>query len=148
MLLAIDPGANTGWAVFDSARRLKACGLGDPPAGLVTDVGVIDQVVIEHPVIYPGGRTRDPNSIVKLAINAGIHAGRFKGRAAIRWVKPRDWKGTVDAEICIRRVLVRLAPEETLILERAGVCASKRHNVIDAIGLGLFSVDRCGRGVT
>lgn len=32
MLLAIDPGADSGWAYFDSARRLKECGLGDSAA--------------------------------------------------------------------------------------------------------------------
>lgn len=144
MLLAIDPGADSGWAIFFGGM-LIACGLGHepspaPPTGF-------PQVIIEHPVIYPGGRTRDPNSIVKLAVDAGEWAGRYRSKGAnIRFVLPRDWKGTIDDEVCNRRALERLDDGEKQAYEDAvraqRIPSKKRHNVLNAIGIGLFAIGR------
>lgn len=142
MLLAIDPGADSGWAIFrDDA--LTDCGLGG--VEYAAPGPLVNQVVIEHPVIYPGGRSANPNDIVKVAISAGEWAGRYFP-CPVRYVKPRDWKGTIDADVCNKRVLAALSAEEGRVYARASekVPARKRHNVIDAIGLGLFQLGRFG----
>lgn len=141
MLLAIDPGACSGWAFF-LGNGLIDCGIGDPPP----PGSLLQRIVIEHPVIYPGGRTANPNSIVKLAINAGEWGGRYRHLGcAVDYVLPATWKGRVKAEVCIERTRAALKPTEKLLVEirESNIAKSKRHNMLDAIGLGLFA---CGRG--
>src|SRR5690242_17814111 len=97
---------------------LIACGLGREPSPL-PKTG-FPQVVIEHPAIYPNGRTPNPNSIVKLAVDAGEWAGRFRSQGSeIRYVLPRDWKGTIDDDVCNTRALARLEDHEKQVWEDA-----------------------------
>lgn len=141
-LLAIDPGANSGWAFFDSARRLSACGLGNAPEGLIVAAG---RALIERPKIYPRGRTKNPNDVLAVAVSAGEHGGRCKAAGAqVDYVEPRSWKGTIDKATHHARVLERLDARETAIVDRLGLPKSKRHNVLDAVALGLFGVGRLG----
>lgn len=139
MLLAIDPGADSGWAVFFHSM-LIACGLGNEPKPLPDR---FDTIAVEHPVIYPHGRTKNPNDIVKLAVNAGEWAGRFRARVSeVRYIEPRTWKGTIDGDLCNARVLERLDDTERMIVDDATrdqrIPAKKSHNMLDAIGIGLF----------
>ena len=146
-LLAVDPGNQTGYAVFlpfrltDAVRTpgdawyLAHCGLGFPDASP-------RRFVIEMPQIYP--RTPvPPNDIVKLAFQAGMYAGRM-GNA--EYVTPHEWKGNLPKELCGRRTLGKLSPEEREVYEKCvkGVAAGYRHNVQDAIGIGLFVLGRQG----
>ena len=152
-LLAVDPGANQGWAYFASVRRtlasdpvwtLRDCGLGAIPATLYVPIAVIEQ-----PMIYPGGHER-PNDLITLAISAGRTAGVLQTRHSaceVRWILPRAWKGTIAKEICTARIEARLAPEETAIVLRTGLPRSKVHDVLDAVGLGLFATGRARTGM-
>ncbi len=147
MLLAIDPGADTGWALFDSARRLTACGLGSP----VLPGRLIEDVLIECPKLRPRGE-KNPNAILLVARNAGEWAGRLEGQTAgrIRYVTPNDWKGSTSKDISHARLWAKLDPKEQAIVDKAfaeapgrnGLAPSKRHNVLDAIGIGLYGVGR------
>lgn len=146
MLIAIDPGADSGWAVFYD-NVLVSCGLNGEPAPVPAQV---DLVVIERPKVYPGGRTKSPDAIVTLALNAGEWAGRFRAHAFdVRYVEPRTWKGTVDGDVCTRRILKALSSGERDAYEDAmrldKVPSKKKHNVVDAIGIGLWACDRFGR---
>lgn len=143
MLLAVDPGTHAGWAIFYGGM-LIACGLGDrpepaPPQGF-------DDVIVEHPVIYPNGKTRNPNDIVKLAVKAGEWRRYRKGGAEVIYVEPRAWKGTVDPETINKRALERLRDDERQVFEdavrTARIPKSKQHNVLDAIGIGLSVTGR------
>ncbi len=142
MLLAIDPGADTGWALFDSCRRLMACGLGQP-------TGIYPRaVVIECPKLRPRGE-KNPNAILLVARNAGEWGGRYKD-AVVAYVTPNEWKGSTPKDVSGKRTLGKLDPKELAILEAAfaahpgrnGMAPSKRHNVLDAIGIGLHGVGR------
>ncbi|AKU93392.1 hypothetical protein AKJ09_00056 [Labilithrix luteola] len=145
-LLSIDPGNNAGWATFDATTGdLQACGKGAPPPDILDGVTV---AVIEHPVIYPGGKTKNPNDIVKLAVTAGTQAGILMAHGVdVRYVTPREWKGTLDKDACCRRVWSRLTAEERALAarwepeERGEVKDSKTHT-LDAIGIGLNAVGR------
>lgn len=145
MLLAIDPGCDTGWALFDSARRLTACGLGDPRP-VVAIYGNPDRVLIESPFLRPRGE-KNPNAILKLARNAGEWGGRF---GDVEYLTPNDWKGCLRKETSHARLWTKLDDKEKSVVDRAfkthpgrdGMAASKRHNVLDAIGIGLFGVHR------
>lgn len=143
MLLAIDPGADMGWSLFGTGPRstneLRACGLNQFP--IITDPF---SVLIERPRIYPKQKAR-PNDIITLALRAGECGGRFNScGAVVDYVEPHAWKGNVPKAVHHRRVLGALAPQERAILDGAlvGIAKSKQHNVLDAVGLGLFGVGR------
>jgi len=124
-ITAIDPGARAGWALF-FGRDLTACGPGDPDE-------LVGEVVIECPRVYPHGKV-DPNDLIVLA----RRVGRIEERAGrpCTLVFPRAWKGTVKKPIMTARILSRMTTAERGLLMKID------HNVIDAIGLGLWKVGR------
>lgn len=141
MLLAIDPGLDTGWAVFDDDKKLIACGLGQPNA---LDGAFTRDAVIERPQVYSQRLMKgDPNDLITLAIQVGQYKERLEARGAyVTLVKPHAWKGTMPKDVCNRRVLGRLAAPEMDVLEAIAAPTSKKHNVIDAIGIGLWKLGR------
>jgi len=130
-LLAIDPGEHTGWAVFDGAC-LWGCGSGDPP------VERAKRAVIELPQVYPSHPV-PPNDLITLAFLAGRYAGRG---ADVSTVFPHQWKGNLPKDVCAARVRAKLSAREREIIGRCGVTEKQLHNVMDAIGVGLFSMGR------
>jgi len=139
MHLAIDPGETTGWALFSSDGRLAMCGIGHPEGA--PTLGVL----IERPRIYPHGRTKDPNSVLSVAINAGEWAGQYRACGyVVDYVEPLRWKGQVPKDIHHARVFAKLDDHEKAIVDECGrgIAPSKRHNMIDAVGLGLYKVGR------
>lgn len=156
VILAIDPGTNTGWALLRDGA-LVTCGLGDPRTSSAHVVRDITDVIIEHPVIYPGGRTKNPNDVLKVAVNAGEWAGTYRQRCLVHYVTPQTWKGNVPKKVHQGRVWSKLSSAERA--EAAAVCkrmspkwspaliatapdAALWRNVLDAVGLGLFHVGR------
>ncbi len=144
MLLAIDPGADTGWAFFDSCRRLTSCGLGDP----VLEAPAPSRVLIECPKLRPRGE-KNPNAILLVARGAGEYAGAYRS-ADVSYLTPNDWKGSTPKDISNARTWAKLDPKEQETVDRFfrgapgrnGLAPSRRHNVLDAIGIGLFGVGR------
>lgn len=135
MILGIDPGLDTGWAILDDGGQLFSCGLGMPPRVIKKCV-----VFIERPKIYPARSMKgDPNDIVTLAIQVGRYSERYEVMACdVRHVYPRDWKGTVDGDVMVNRIISRLDASESQVLLSALEeirAKSKHHNVVDAIGL-------------
>ena len=131
-LLAIDPGMHTGWAGF-SKEDLRSCGTGRPPLRLAS------VVIVELPQIYPGHPV-PPNDLVNLAFLAGRYAGASTGK--IYTVAPHAWKGNLPKDVCNARVLAKLDAVERGIVEGCDVPKGQKHNVIDAIGIGLFFLGR------
>jgi hypothetical protein len=144
MLLAIDPGADTGWALFDSCRRLSACGLNNLP-----EVRPGHRILIECPRLRPRGE-KNPNAILLVARNAGEYGGRYSSFGVVEYLTPNDWKGNLRKSVSATRSKHKLDYKEHGIVEEAfaslpgrnGLAPSKRHNVWDAIGLGLHGVGR------
>lgn len=140
MLVAIDPGANQGWALFDLDGRLVRCGLGAPPAATYG--------VVERPVIYPRGQQRArPRDIITLALRAGETAGalRAAGACVVEYVEPRVWKrGAIKKAVSHRRIRAKLTAAELRVVAAGskGLSASKKLDVLDAVGIGLFTVGR------
>ncbi len=150
MFVSIDPGVTTGWALWN-LRGLVACGLGDPrvcPRHVVVpradDEDVIHDVWIESQRIYPHSHA-DPNDILKLAQDAGRWAGIYAavGVEAF-YVEPSTWKGQVPKAIHHPRIWGALtAPEQAIVASAGkGVAPSKRHNMMDAVGIGLWVRNR------
>ena len=144
-VIAIDPGAHTGFAMFWEAELIEA--------GTVTDVAELPDVpvlpamlIIELPVIYPVGiGNADPNDLITLAVLVGEVLGRYKARAPgldTVLVRPRAWKGNVPKPIHNRRVLAALSQKERALLPRRPRARNFDHNMLDAVGLGLYQLER------
>lgn len=153
-LLAIDPGRDTGWALFARVASsgaftrgeynnpgqcqpsLVGCGLvhADTLGRLPGLAGAIDTVVIERPESY-SGQPVNPNNLLILSLRAGEVAGLFP-RAVVQYVLPKVWKGQLPKEICHRRARAKMSAAELLVAK------SKNHNIWDAIALGLWRLGR------
>lgn len=148
MLIAIDPGACTGWALFNAAGRLIGVAVhdhGETPAF----AQCADRVVVERPAIYPGGRQKArPRDIITLAIRAGESGVAACVSAdledAVEYVEPAAWKGRVKKDACHAAIRRALAPEEIDVLDRAlaPLPKTKAHNALDAVGIGLHALGR------
>lgn len=140
-VLAIDPGADMGWAMFESGN-LTECGLAHEPLAPWKSA---DLLVIERPQHYPGGVKCDPNDLITLAIKVGRVEAFVSARLLLE-VVPRRWKGTVPKDIIAQRVHTALrgpygsGPTQYSVFLRGvnPVPKGKQHNVIEAVGLGLW----------
>jgi len=147
-VIAIDPGKCAGWARFDDAtKRLVACGLYQwrekdalPPRDGVT--------IVELPRVYPAGRQPvPPNDLITLAYRAGLLARAVAQDGCIETVYPHEWKKQVPDEILYSRILRELEESERKVIEAAGCAKSTKHNMLDAVGIGLVKVGRALPGI-
>lgn len=156
-LVAVDPGKRScGVAVFEQ-RRLTQAWLARIPRGGGADLDAVallarqvlrtlcttsvTEILLEWPQIYQGGKQKgDPNDLLFLAGLDGaiVSALPYAHATAVR---PRDWKGTTDPDIVCARIkqIVQEAGESAII---QWPCASLEHNVLDAIGIGLWHLGR------
>ncbi len=140
-MVSIDPGRKTGIARWETGVLLD-CDILTHERDRWHSWALDQSVVIERPTVYPRSPV-PPNDIVELAITAGGLACSFDG--PVEWVLPRTWKGTIPKEIMAERIIMALTPKERSVLDGVKCAASARHNVIDAIGLGLWHLKRLGR---
>ena len=132
-LLAIDPGAKQGWAVF-AGGVLVAVGKGAAP------MRAIDVLVIERPESR-GGRTNTPvDDLITLAIRAGETVGRHRAHlhpaGTVRWATANEWKGQTPKPISHGRAIKALTPDERALVEGVGPDA------LDAVAIGLWYLER------
>lgn len=151
MILAFDPGVNTGWAALEHGR-LIACGLieFDGFSFMLSLPGTqtaIETLVVEKPQVYRTGLQKgSQGDIVDTALRAGrlvdrcfmlfAHAPRYREL----FPTPAEWKKQVDKVVHNARVLAALAPEEVRLIPN--LAKAKMHNVIDAVGLAKWAVGR------
>lgn len=153
MILTIDPGNDTGWALW-AHGNLGSCGLGVKihalalhPAISVDDIAMfpIERVFIEWPFIYPRSPV-PPNDILTLARSAAEIGGALKDRGLhVDYVEPSLWKGQTPKDVHNRRTkakLARLSQKEQDLVRAAcsAVAPSAQHNILDAVGLGLWAL--------
>ena len=160
MILCIDPGysasGGTGLALFHAAGPLYHAALIRPGREkdlLARAQGItrtarewignrrVDLVIAEWPQVYSGSAA-DPNALLALAAVSAAIANQFPF-AEHRSVLPHEWKGSLDGEVMAKRIEGRLSPEELAAIEPCP--ASIRHNVLDAVGIGLWHFGRLER---
>lgn len=145
MLLTIDPGKKSvGWAEF-SDKKLSNCGLvsvtwhdllGQIPCMYIT------HIVIEVPQVYQQRLLKgDPNYLIDVSLVAGGIAAR-SGLRKPEFIRPRVWKGNVPKDIMTKRIVDHMDADEFDIFEAIDVPKGLQHNVLDAIGIGLWKVGR------
>lgn len=142
ILLAIDPGACAGFALFVNGE-LADCGLVgavDLPVTLPLMVRP-DVCVVER--AHQGQGKATLKDLITLSIRAGALA-QAAGAPDTRFLEPGTWKGSAPKHISERRVAEALTPDEqarVLACLRAHP-AALRHNALDAIGIGLHFLRR------
>lgn len=159
--LAFDPGLRVvGLSVHDLHTGLvvRACA-GMAPAGMAgqgPDVwratmahtvaqlaGLnIVRIVAEWPQIYTTRKT-DPAPLLLLAAMDGMLAATFPN-AEMSVITPRAWKGQRPKEATTAQALRVLSAEEVDVITvgTARLAADLKHNVWDAVALGLITLRR------
>lgn len=156
--LAIDPGNNTGvaWGVNG---KLVACYLSDPDGELVIPIGFGIgndtfgpplRAVVEYPKFYgvrAYGSASKAYGVANSLIRESVTLGRWVERATIAGaevveVLPRDWKGTLPKRAMLRMIVERMTPDERRIVKALDLPRSLVHNVLDAVGIVLWSAGR------
>ena len=148
LTLAIDPGARTGWALFDELGALVVSGTAEPhsvprPRGAF-------RVVIEWPRERTGGaRQAHGAALVTLA----AHAGLVLGALGCEWARvtrlyPDEWKGQIPKPV--KGAPYIIAERAARILGQGDTGAptdtAAELDRWDAIGLGLVFLRRAQRG--
>ena len=133
-ILAIDPGKNQGWAFFEN-NKLTMAGIGRPPS-----YPCPQRIVVERP--HPGKSKASTKDLITLSLRAGVTAGKLEALTGVvaEFLEPNRWKGgAVPKGVMNERVKSRLLPEE---LEALG--SKYDHNVLDAVGIGMYVCGRLG----
>lgn len=154
-LLAVDPGKkHNGWALFEEGELLMlgltrgrdayatAKAVRDTVASLGMDVNVL---VIESQEIYRGPNRKNPNDMLEVAFASGCLAGMIPHQELVRPL-PRVWTKGQKKEIRHARLL-DAARSPMTDWEMSAVLNYKapktlKHNVIDAVALGLYALKR------
>lgn len=147
-LISVDPGKHAfGWALFEDGDFIAGGLCGNDTQAIDGDLKALGatEAIIELPQVYQQRMWKgDPNDLIEVAIVAGkaAHALAMAGATDIEFVKPRVWKGTRSKKICNKLTLDTLTSCERAAFDTIEVLASLRHNVIDAIGIGLWRLKR------
>lgn len=155
MILSVDPGlrgcgvALWGDGALVGAGYVRGPTAGRGPAAWVEMARCVAEwvgrdgarLVVEYPQVYVRARSKgDPNDLIQLAGVVGAISARFPA-----WpvgYLPAQWKGQLSKEICWARAERDLEVHE---LNRVKWPAkSLRHNVEDALALGLYHLKATG----
>jgi len=99
-------------------------------------------VVFERPVVYPKSKA-PPMDILALygAVTAMATVVDMRFVRA-EFVEPRKWKGNVPKAVFGKRIESRLTPKEQKLAQLDRFPKTQRHDVVDAIGIGLWWLGR------
>ena len=99
-------------------------------------------ITVEYPEQY--AQTPAPRSSVQglACTGGGIVCMLKREDNKVEFVLPKEWKKQVPKDIMLERIVNRLSDSEKAILESKRLIKSKKHNVVDAIGLGLYKIGR------
>lgn len=153
VLVAIDPGKKaSGYAIFID-RELKACGMAEEAGDLIYHWHAYpdrvcfgrswpELVVMEYPKIYDRRRWKgDPNDLLPITA-AGAHLAGTLHPMRFKIGMPEDWKGQTPKKVQNVRDRGVLSLAELAVVDAVSLAPSKMHNVIDAIGVGLWELKR------
>jgi len=164
-ILAVDPGIQgCGCAVFKDgtlqyANYVKNIG-GDVLCcsmarsvdiwlwSFTCDLSEMDEIIMEYPKVYTQGHLKgDPNDLLPLAgVDAAIAMlsqcrSDASDRPKITFYLPQEWKRQVPKAIHHERIIAEMTELEKNVAPKQ-LPKSILHNVYDAIGIGLFHLQR------
>ncbi len=139
LILAIDPGLDTGWCLLATSGRIVSAGLG----ALQATWEKASWAILERPQVYRDNKSKgDPNDLITLAIQLGRYVEKLEAACVrTKLVLPGTWKGQIPKEIHHRRVLAALPPDDarTLLPCLEGFPKGKQHNILDAVALAKWA---------
>jgi len=144
MLLTIDPGTKAmGWALWEHSQMVD-CGLARGKSWTEAVMQMpkisVSNLAIEDQQIY---RTSQIDAHALLAVARVVGAViAYYSFCPHRLVKPSKWKGQLPKNICGARTLSKLSSEEKALIGKAGCPRYLEHNLLDAIGIGLWATGR------
>lgn len=141
ILVSVDAGKHkSGFAIFENGE-LVGCGLARTHSNDLRGMWAgqawpwPELGVLEVPVIYDRRRWEgDPNDLVAIAAAGGFVLGTATPKR-FKTITPQDWKGQTPKPIQAKRTLAKLSKQERKL-------AFSDHNVVDAIGIGLWELQR------
>ncbi len=151
MLVSIDPGVKlAGVAVWDNnelttAWLAKGKDWADLAGNILSDLynrypdSIRERfdLAIEKPKIYHQSKQKgDQRDIIELAMAVGAIVTCVAIEAKATIYEPHEWKGSTPKDIMIVRIKEQISPEEHTRITLPSA-KSLRHNVFDAIGIGL-----------
>ncbi len=102
---------------------------------------------MEQPRAYPVSPVRENDLLDLTAAGMAVASRLARAGEKVRLIEPQAWKGQVPKPITKQRIEAKLSQGERM---RMGECLKKpggeRHNLWDAVGIGLFALKRAGRG--
>jgi hypothetical protein len=159
-LLTIDPGIRGCGVAFFTNQHMRLAAYvknpvktGDDMEAILTMAYAVNEwsfgdiihcVVVEFPQVYGVGQQKgDQKDLLALAALDGaicsLVTSNYVAATAIRRL-PREWKGQTPGDVMCQRIEGHLSSEEMLRIQKCP--ASLRHNVLDAIGIGLHHLGR------
>ena len=107
--------------------------------------GAFERVIIEFPRIYPGSAQQkgDLNDLLDIAGVGGAIADACL--TSVEAVIPSDWKGQVPKDVMTARISKAILQNERAGIEKCP--ASLMHNVLDAVGIGMWKLGRINQKV-
>lgn len=151
-LVAYDPGKHHVGEAWFQDGELIACSLlreTDKGEGILEDLPTTidaDEAMIEIPQVYQQRSWKgDPNDLIQIALVAGALAHAVAPFGFVSFVRPHAWKGNAKKEAIEGWIRARLSPAESAVLAACDVPASLKHNVIDAVGIGMWALGRLGK---
>jgi hypothetical protein len=144
--LSVDPGKqHAGWALFEDGV-LKSCGYVEGEddievAEAVADeiYGDVDLLVCENQQVYARGKG-DPNDLLPLARTVGAVRMVFADVPEKTLTLPRVWTNGVP-KAPRQRAFERRYPVEFAAVKALGLKAECRHDVVDAVHLGIWVLE-------
>jgi hypothetical protein len=150
-LLTIDPGIHTGIAFFRDAF-LENCDLINTNTSRETVISAMGSLlrydpsiaIVEIPLIYPQRVQKgDPNDLIQVAKIAGMFLGIISKYCAVEEVYPNQWKGQRPKSVDNKYTISKLGAQELNIFDKHNnLRKNLKHNIIDAIGIGLWKLRR------
>jgi len=130
LILTIDPGSKPGYCLAHTDPFKILCVSSAWPRPLDRHT-----VIVERPGLRPGAKI-NPNSVVTLAITAGVQAGEAATRAErLVWLTPKQWKNNLyrNGISVVKSVFLnRLRRDLSPFYEGLEYCTDDQ---VDAIGI-------------
>lgn len=147
-VIAIDPGQWSGVAYFQDGLLTRADLVGKGEQNIsfyareILEVGAGTEAVIEIPQVYQQRQWKgDPNDLISVAYIAGIFGAWIYAKSGdVTLIRPHDWKGSRPKYVDMKYTLSCLEETERRVLP--DLPKTKLHNVIDAVGIGLWFLQR------
>lgn len=161
-LVAVDPGKCAGVALYEDAKLVHAT-VAEGNWSDSTDI--IERILFKHKFIGPrirkrfdmivevpvmrGNGGKVENDLIPLILMAGALWGQLSKTRMGQFirVKPEDWKGRKDKLVMVEhRIIPRLTESEKAKVDpKIDKLKTKRHNMYDAVGIGLHRLGRLKR---